>query len=324
MDRVSAGDSAGARVLLDWLREDQHLVGGDDPLTSAPFPRMWTKGKPTDDAMIKLAAAATLVPYKETAARGIAVLEGARDSIQDEDLKTNVELALLIGYRMLEQYDKALEPNRYLAERYPESRRGFLGEAFLLRVTGRLDEAIRLEQDRLHRLSDDVDAMRELIESALTEGDYEKAHALGQKILDTGKAEPGDMNDLAWHALFTGRVEDSDVEDVLKAAQSNEGKPATLHTLGCVYAEIGKTKEAREVLVQAMDKLSLDGPDDNYWFAFGRIAEQYGEYDTARSDYNRVARPKSPIDINSSSYRLAQMRLKAMASITKEQIAGRK
>ena len=85
-----------------------------------------------------------------------------------------------------------------------------------------------------------------------------------------------------------------------------------LHTLGCVYAEVGKTKEAREVLVQAMDALNLDEPDDNYWYAFGRIAEQYGEYETARNDYMRVTKPKKALDIHDSSYRLAQIRLAAM------------
>ena len=35
LDRISAGDLPGARLLLDWLREDWHLAGGDDPLAGA-------------------------------------------------------------------------------------------------------------------------------------------------------------------------------------------------------------------------------------------------------------------------------------------------
>ena len=30
LDRIKAGNLQGAKVLLDWLREDQHLGGGDD------------------------------------------------------------------------------------------------------------------------------------------------------------------------------------------------------------------------------------------------------------------------------------------------------
>jgi tetratricopeptide (TPR) repeat protein len=142
---------------------------------------------------------------------------------------------------------------------------------------------------------------------------------LDQNILEAGKAEPGDLNGIAWVSLFTGKVEGSDLEDALKAAQLSQNNAAMLHTLGCVYAEVGKTKEAREVLIQAMDSLNLEEPDENYWYAFGRIAEQYGEYDAARSDYMRVTRPKKQIDIHDSSYQLAQIRLKAMGSVAQVQ-----
>ena len=52
---------------------------------------------------------------------------------------------------------------------------------------------------------------------------------------------------------------------------------AILHTLGRLYAEAGKTKEAYDVLIQAMDLQDLDEPNPDFWYAFGRIAEQYGE-----------------------------------------------
>jgi len=91
--------------------------------------------------------------------------------------------------------------------------------------------------------------------------------------------------------------------------------------LGCVYAEIGKTKEAREVLVQAMDQLSLDEPDSNYWYAFGRVAEQYGEIEVATADYNQVKKPSKPTQIPGSSYQLAQNRLRFLGSAEKKRSA---
>jgi hypothetical protein len=45
LDREKAGDLKGARTLLDWIREEQHVEGGDDALAGKAFPRMWTKGK---------------------------------------------------------------------------------------------------------------------------------------------------------------------------------------------------------------------------------------------------------------------------------------
>jgi len=80
---------------------------------------------------------------------------------------------------------------------------------------------------------------------------------------------------------------------------------------GSVYAKMGKTKEAREVLIQAMDALKPDEPEDNSWYALGRIGEQYGETAVASADYRHVNKPKKPIEIPGSSYRLAQLRLAA-------------
>jgi tetratricopeptide (TPR) repeat protein len=94
-----------------------------------------------------------------------------------------------------------------------------------------------------------------------------------------------------------------------------------LHTLGCVYAEQGKTKEAREVLIQAMDQLDLTEPKGEYWYAFGRIAEELGEWQVATADYRKITKPKEAREIPSSSYALAQMRLQ---QVEKTESAGKK
>ena len=88
--------------------------------------------------------------------------------------------------------------------------------------------------------------------------------------------------------------------------------PHILHTLACLYAEAGKAKEAHDVLLRSMDDLNLDEPDDDYWYALGRIAEDYGERDVAIADYRKLEKPKEALAIPSSSYRLAQMRLKVL------------
>ena len=88
--------------------------------------------------------------------------------------------------------------------------------------------------------------------------------------------------------------------------------PSILHTLACLYAEAGKTKEAHDVLLRAMDDWNLDEPNDEVWYALGRIAEQYGEREIAIADYRKLKKPKDALAIPTSSWRLAQMRLKAM------------
>ena len=81
LDRIQAGDLKGAKALLDWMREDLHLEGGDDPLGGPVFPRFWTKGEAADARKMKLAAAAILVGTKPTVAQGVAILEeGLKDA----------------------------------------------------------------------------------------------------------------------------------------------------------------------------------------------------------------------------------------------------
>jgi hypothetical protein len=75
---------------------------------------------------------------------------------------------------------------------------------------------------------------------------------------------------------------------------------------------VGKAKEAHDLLLRSMDELNLDEPNDDYWYALGRIAEQYGEREIALADYRKLEKPKEPLAVPTSSYRLAQMRLKAL------------
>jgi len=313
LDRLQAGNTAGARVLLDWVRDEEHMAGGDDPLAGFAFPRMWTKGKEADAEQMKYAAAAILGQTKDTAREGVKILETGRSAAKTDTDKLNLGIALLSAYSNLDEYQKLYELASELAKQNSESKRLFFDEENALRALHRFAEADALAQEMAKRLLDDMDVQRAFIFTAVAKEDYAAAHMLGRKLMDEGKAEGSDMNGVAWAALFTGKVEQADLDAATKSSQLTQNtSPAVLHTLGCVYAEIGKTKEAREVLIQAMDLLGLDDPESNYWYAFGRIAEQYGEMEAATSDYNQVKKPPKLIQEPSSSYRLAQIRLAAM------------
>jgi transglutaminase-like putative cysteine protease/tetratricopeptide (TPR) repeat protein len=318
MDRLRAQNKEGARILLDWVREDQHVAGGDDPIAGFAFPRMWTKGTEADLERMKVVTAALLAETKETAGAGVPVLETARSMAQGAAEKLNLGIALLDGYRNLDQYEKLLKLAVELRVEYPDSKRLFWDQEAALNVLRRFAEADALSEELLKRVPDDLDAMRALRRSATMREDYVLEHARAKKIAEAGKAEAQDLNEIAWSALFTGKVEQADLDTAIKSTQMGQNNPGALHTLGCVYAELGKTKEAREVLIQAMDQLGLDEPDANYWYAFGRIAEQYGEREVALQDYKNVEKPTKATQIPSSSYRLAQERLKALQSVSSD------
>ena len=313
LDRIQAGDLQGAKALLDWLREDYHLNGGDDPLGGYVFPRFWIKGEAADAHKMTLAAASWLVFFKDpTAARGVALLEEALKTAASDREKSNILLALSVGYSTEDNFKKLLEVSAEEVTQYPESRSAFFRNARALIGLARYDDAIALVDQRLKLLENDADALREKMEIETSRGDYLAAKAYGQKLIDLGQENEELLNSIAWEALFTGKVTDADVAMAVKATQTSKDNSHILHTLACLYAETGKPREARDLLLRAMDELNLDEPNDDYWYAFGRIAEQYGERDIAITDYRKLERPKEILAIPTSSYRLAQLRLKAL------------
>lgn len=309
LDRVAAGDLVGARTLLDWVREDWHIAGGDDPLAGGVFPRVWTKGREVDATHIQLAAAALLFFDSATAARAIEVLNSVRGTSLTEQESTWVDLALAYGYQRLELNDKALAIEERLVKSFPESDTAFGLQTRALVALHRTSELKALCEGRLKRIPNDPFTLRRMAFGALNSGDFEGARSVYRQLVNEGKASASDLNGFAWYSLFKGKTTNEDLEAALKAAQLSNKNASLLHTLGCVYIELEKIKEAREVLIQAMDATSLDEPDDAYWYAFGRIAEQSGEVDAARANYERVTPPKNELDLAGSPYELARARL---------------
>ncbi|MGO9325081.1 MAG: DUF3857 domain-containing protein [Terracidiphilus sp.] len=312
VDRVNEGDLKGAKALLDWMREDQHLEGGDDPLGGPVFPRFWIKGEAADARKMKLAAAAIMVGTKPTVADGAAILEAGLKDAAGERERTNIELALAEGYSVQDNFVRLLDVASALEKDEPESKQAFEYNLEALIGLSRFDEALALADARLKLLDNDSDAYAAKMEIEANRGDFAAAHMWGEKQLALGQENAEILNGLAWDALFTGKVTDDDVATAVKATQLQKDAPDILHTLACLYAETGKTKEAHDLLLRAMDVWNLDEPNDEVWYVLGRIAEQYGERDIAIADYRKLKKPKEILAVPTSTWRLAQMRLTAM------------
>jgi transglutaminase-like putative cysteine protease/Flp pilus assembly protein TadD len=312
LDRIQAGDLKGAKVLLDWLREDSHLEGGDDPLGGPVFPRFWIKGQAPDAAKMKLAAAAILAGSRPTAARGVPILEDALKTATTDRDKTNIRLALGLGYSVLQNFQGLLSVSAVLLEGTPESRLAYLDKVEALIGLQRYDDALAVADERLKLLENDTDALQSRTRIETARGNYAAARGWLQKLAALGKQDAEQLNEDAWLALYTSKIDDKDLATGIKATQLAKDNPHILHTLACLYAEAGKTKEARDLLIRSMDELNLDEPNDDYWYAFGRIAEQYGERAIAIADYRKLEKPKQVLAVSSSSWQLAQSRLKAI------------
>ena len=314
LDRIQSGDLRGAKALLDWMREDLHLEGGDDPLGGPVFPRFWTKGEAPDARRMKLAAAAILVGSKPTVVQGEPILEAALKDATGDRERTNIRIALAVGYLIQNNFTSLLEVSSPLLKDEPESKTAFIDNVLALMGLGRYDDALALADERLKLLENDSDAYEMKMEIEANRGNFAAARNWAQKLTDLGKEDAMLLNNETWYALFTGKVEQADIAKAIRATEMQKDAPYILHTLACLYAEVGNTKDAREVLLRAMDDWNLDEPNDDVWYVLGRIAEQYGERDIAIADYRKLEKPKEPLSLPTSTWRLAQMRLKAMGA----------
>ena len=78
-----------------------------------------------------------------------------------------------------------------------------------------------------------------------------------------------------------------------------------------LYAESGKSLEARTELLKSMDEAGREEPSSVDWYVLGRIAENFGASEAAIADYKRVDKPKKTTP--GSTYELAQKRLTVLA-----------
>lgn len=311
LDRIKAGNLDGAKVLLDWIRDAQHIEGGDDPIAAPDFPHLWTKGESADAAAMKIAAAAILVQTPGTAAYGVPILEQAMTSITGP-VKVSVELALVTGYENLFDFQKMYPLSEDIWKQYPDSTRAFLNVEESLRALKRSEEGDAIAQERLKKLPDDIDAQAALAINAEFRGEYAKAKEYEEKIDAMGRADGSTLNAIAWLSLYTGHVGDSDIQTAIRGTQLNPRSWPILHTLACLYAEVGRVKESRDIFRQAMDIAEMDQPNGEFWYGFGRIAEQVGMNDIAASYYQKVEKPRHEVQLPLSTYLLAQKRLAAM------------
>ena len=314
LDRIKAGNLQGAKVLLDWLREDVHMAGGDDSLGGPVFPRFWTRGEAPDAHRMTLAAASILAGSKPTVAEGVSILENGLKSATSDRERTNIRLALTAGYLIQDNFAGLLDVSSALLKDEPESRTAFIDNVLALMGLARYDAALALTDARLKLLENDTDALQMKIQVEANRGDFAAAHALSQKLSSMGKVDAMMLNNEAWYALFSGKVTQDDIALAIRATEMQKDTPSILHTLACLYAEVGDTKDARDVLLRAMDVWNLDQPNDEVWYVLGRIAEQYGERDIAIADYSRLKKPKEVLSLPTSTWQLAQRRLKAMGA----------
>ena len=297
-------DLAGARQWLDWARD--HVSGGfeDDPLRAEPFAGVWTRGKEATLDEVRLAAAVLLPDTKRSSELAVPILTAARPNASPE-VQMRIDQALLTAYSTLSKWEEVLATADRLAEKHPDSARAFGEGAHALSQLGRTDEARTRATARLQRMPDDRAALNVLASLALDRAEYGEAMTHYTRLLDSNKPAAVDYNQHAWTSLFAGADLEKAVESARQASAMLPDHHPTLNTLAVLYAELGKSSEARDTLLKSLqDEGDQVGPED--WYVVGRIAENYGIRDVAVEAYQRIEKPEKRY---STPWELAQKRL---------------
>ena len=306
LDRLSRNDVASAKMMLDFARDRQQLGGGEDPLAGNVFPRFWTKGQAADAEAMR-AAALSLLIATDTIGSNIAALEAASHKAS-ETQRTNFDLALAVAYQQLKRWPDLKTVSGRLLKTYPRSDRALSAFERACVELKQWDEGQAAIDQRLALEPDSLEPQRLLAQLLGAESQFDKAIEQFRKVAADGRATAQDLNGFAWSALFVQSIP----PDALEAAQrgnnlTQNNNFGILHTLACLYAELGKTNEARDLLVRALTTSHLSEPNSALWYGFGRLAELYGQEDAAMADYSRVEKPEQNLAFD--TYNLVRARM---------------
>jgi tetratricopeptide (TPR) repeat protein len=310
------GDERQARSLLDWKRDLIHKGGGDDPLLGPLFPLFWTSGESKGADAIERAAASLMVgPMDISAMLPSIAAKAAAATGADKPDPTSINLLLAYGYIRAEKASELKAPADALLAAYPDSNTA-------IRLAGEYDRLTRnwtawnaLLDKNLAKHPTSRELLLMKAEVAQAQGDWASARHTLRSVLDGGEAVGVDFNNYAWNALFQNKVDDEAIQAGQQSTTlSKNSQFSDLHTLACLYAALGRTTEARQLLIQAMNAANLAEPNSASWFVIGAIDEQYGANDAAIAAYKRVEKPEGPIN-PVDTWVLAQSHLKGLHAL---------
>jgi len=304
--RLADGDDlVAARHWLDWARDHVNSKYSEDPLSSHPFTAFWTRGKEGQRDEIRLAAATLLPDTKKSSELALPILKAARETATPE-LQSRIDQAISNAYLSLENWSELLVVNERLAAKFPESMSAFLNVVIALTQLERFDEIRTRALARLEQTPGDTGALQVLGNHSLEHGKYGEAMGYFAGLLERANAEPGDYNNHAWASIFANLDLDKAIEEAQHATSAAPESYPILNTLAVLYAERGRSTEARETLLKSLEKKDEDALHGSDWYVIGRIAENYGIADAAIEAYQRIEKPKQA---QGTTYELAQKRL---------------
>lgn len=306
-----AGRLAAAHQWLDWSLEEA--------VQKAPylhFGKFWRHGKKADKQTVAVAAAVLHTQAERRIdPKVIAILEEAAKAYRKNKAPAKVrwiiESSLATALASTDRNRELLAAVDKWDENNPNEKSRFHYREKALLALGRYPELAKLAQNRLEEYPNDQLATWARMKVAM-EGskDYKRARQILRGHAKVGTAGSASAyNTAAWLALFSSPLDKTAIKDAEQAHSLSSGKNAyVLDTLATLYAETGDLGAARKYWLQGLELRGLD-PEGGDWYVYGRIAEQAGLRDLAKTAYKRV---KKEDDDPTSRHALAQRRLQTL------------
>jgi tetratricopeptide (TPR) repeat protein len=305
-EALEAGKQARAKQWLDWAREVLAVSKEEDPLRVPPFGRLWNEGK----GDLK-GAAATLAAFSGRAKSVLPYLEKRLAAAKTSDEKQTFLQAITFAASELKEDAKSLSAARALVALVPSSKIArrllFSGLWNTQDYAGVQSLAERSLQSATAE-ADKHDLKGRLAAALTQQGKFAEASQHRTQLMASAPNWADNYNNAAWTGLFAGPTQ-QDIDYALRALELQRKAPH-LHTLGCLYAELGQLDKAGKTLLElrGMRKDGILASED--WYIVGRVAEHLGFLDDARRAYAEIKKPEYLV--RTATYNLAQLRLQKL------------
>jgi len=170
-----------------------------------------------------------------------------------EKLRNSMEamVGLSRAYLAQRKVNEARSVSEQAAISWPEDARTYIIMALVMNATGNVEEAIALARRAMKQDPTCQEASTTLGELLITQGRFEEAAALLEKVPPSVRMERGSSEDLCYASLRSGKLARA---VVVCSSAVNSGKAEALLYLGEAYSQMGSHEQARGCLERSLEK----------------------------------------------------------------------
>jgi len=311
---LDSGKTEDARAWLSLVKSQREKNPLFPSLADNPAFKLVGQIDTADASALRLAASFLLAASaaKEDIEKGMPTVLAALGPEKDKDKAETLARAATLGLIRQNKAAEAVAPAERLVEL--ESEDEYANDMLLLCLdcSGKEAQADAIVADELAKKPDSGAWLRLAAEHSARLGRYAEAVRRSGTLIDSGNAEDGDYNQIAWYSLYLDKPNYAELDKRQIVQRLLAGSAGQVHTLACVLSDSGRFMEAQEAFRKYLAGSGNGEPGSDAWLAFGLYAERFGLVDAAVDAYHKVKPEDDLFSKALTSYDLAQIHLKRL------------